>query len=305
MFSPRTLVYLQAMPRAGIVTVVGKPNAGKSTLLNRIVGEKLSIVSPKPQSTRDRVVGIRTVGDTQMIILDTPGLLDPKYPLQESMRGTALAALRDADVVVYLVDPAEGAPADLAQVARLEQRPRAPIVTVINKTDLLDGTTRDALQAQYPDATFVAARTGEGVDALLARVEAMLPESPFLYPDDEISTQTMRFFAGELVRETALEQLDDEVPYSVACEIEEFRESQSPVYIRAVLHVERESQKRILIGARGQRVRAIGADARRKIEAFVGTPVYLDLWVKVLPNWRRNATALRRLGYQLPEDRSS
>ena len=124
----------------------------------------------------------------------------------------------------------------------------------------------------------------------------MLPESPFLYPEDEISTQTVRFFVGELVRETALEQLEDEVPYSVACEIEEFRESQSPVYIRAVLHVERDSQKRILIGAGGQRVRDIGRDARRKIEALVGSPVYLDLWVKVLPNWRRNPHALQRLG---------
>ena len=133
----------------------------------------------------------------------------------------------------------------------------------------------------------------------------MLPESPFLYPEDEISTQTVRFFVSELVRETALEQLDDEVPYSVACEIEEFRESQSPVYIRAVLHVERDSQKRILIGAGGQRVRTIGRAAREKIEAFIGSPVYLDLWVKVLPNWRRNPNALNRLGYKLPEDRSS
>jgi GTP-binding protein Era len=297
------------MPKAGIVTVVGKPNAGKSTLLNRIIGEKLSIVSPKPQSTRDRIVGIRTVDDVQMILLDTPGLLNPRYPLQEAMRGTALAALNDADVVLYLADGMDGPPPPLVDVARLEHPPRAPVVLAINKIDLLgDGAQRD-LRERYPDALMLAATTGAGVDELLARVGAMLPDSPFLYPDDEISTQTVRFFVSELVRETALEQLDDEVPYSVACEIEEFRESQSPVYIRAVLHVERDSQKRILIGAGGQRIRAIGGAARKKVEALVGAAVYLDLWVKVLPNWRRNAHSLHRLGYKLPlpprEDRSS
>lgn len=293
------------MPKAGIITVVGKPNAGKSTLLNRIVGEKLSIVSPKPQSTRDRVVGIRTADDAQMIILDTPGLLNPRYPLQQAMRGTALAALDEADVVLYLVDGTEGPPHPLDEVAQLERPVRAPIVLAINKVDLVGGGQQDDLRERHPAAQFISATTGTGVDDLLARLRALLPESPFLYPEDEISTQTVRFFVSELVRETALEQLDDEVPYSVACEIEEFRESQLPVYIRAVLHVERDSQKAILIGAGGQRVRTIGREARRKIEALVGSAVYLDLWVKVLPNWRRNPHSLHRLGYKLPEDRSS
>ncbi len=293
------------MPRAGIVTVAGKPNAGKSTLLNRIVGEKLSIVSPKPQSTRDRVVGIRTADDVQMIVLDTPGLLNPRYPLQAAMRGTALTALMDADVVLYVVDASEDrAPAPLDEVAQLEQPLRAPVVLALNKLDALHEADRRALHERYPDAALISAANGRGVDELLARLAGMLPESPFLYPDDEISTQTVRFFTAELIRETALEQLEDEVPYSIACEIEEFRESGSPVYIRAVLHVERDSQKRILIGAGGRRVRAIGQAARRKIEALVGAAVYLDLWVKVLPNWRRNAAALNRLGYTLPEDRS-
>jgi GTP-binding protein Era len=297
------------MPNAGIVTVVGKPNAGKSTLLNRIVGEKLSIVSPKPQSTRDRIVGIHTTDSVQMIILDTPGLLNPKYPLQEAMRGTALAALNEADVVLYLVDGTEGPPAPLADVAQLERPLRAPVVIAINKTDLIGDGNREDLVQRQADAAFISAATGDGVDALLVRLGAMLPESPFLYPEDEISTQTVRFFVSELVRETALEQLDDEVPYSVACEIEEFRETQSPVYIRAVLHVERDSQKQILIGAGGQRVKTIGRAAREKIEAFVGARVYLDLWVKVLPNWRRNVHSLHRFGYQVPpkshEGRSS
>src|SRR5919206_527778 len=217
------------MSRAGIVTVVGKPNVGKSTLLNRVVGQKLSIVSPKPQSTRDRIVGIRTVGDVQMVVLDTPGLLNPRYALQ-------------------------------------------------------------------------AAMTGEGVDALLDDAASRLPESPFLYPDDEISTQTLRFFAAELVRETALEQLEDEVPYSVACVVEEFREDRSPMYIRAVIYVERESQKRILIGHKGAQIREIGRVARQKIEELVGAPVYLDLWVKVLANWRRDVRSLKRFGYKVPEE---
>lgn len=293
------------MPRAGIVTVVGKPNAGKSTLLNRVVGEKLSIVSPKPQSTRDRIAGIRTRDDTQLILLDTPGLLNPRYALQEAMRRVALSTLAEADVVLYLVDGTSGPPPPLSFVARLEQPLRAPIVLAINKADLLSGPQRDALIELHPDTFVISATTGEGVESLLAHLGSMLPDSPFLYPDDEISTKTVRFFVSELIRETALEQLDDEVPYSVACEIEEFREAQSPVYIRAVLHVERESQKRILIGAGGQRIRDIGREARRKVEALIDAPVYLDLWVKVLANWRRNVHALHRFGYHLPEDRST
>ncbi len=290
------------MPRAGIVTVAGKPNAGKSTLLNRIVGEKLAIVSPKPQSTRDRIVGIHSAGDAQIVLLDTPGLLDPRYALQRSMRATALAALADADVILYLADAAAGDPEPLADLAGLQRPPRAPIVVALNKLDVVPAARRQALAARLPEASLVSAATGEGVDALVARLASLLPESPFLYPEDELSTQTVRFFTSELIRETAFEQLDDELPYGVACVIEEFREAQTPVYIRAVLHVERDSQKRILIGSGGRRIRAIGRDSRRKIETLVGSPVYLDLWVKVLPNWRRNPHALARLGYTIPED---
>ena len=293
------------MPRAGIVTVVGKPNAGKSTLLNRIVGEKLSIVSEKPQSTRDRVVGIRTADDVQMIILDTPGLLNPRYELQRAMRSTALRALKDADVVVYLADATERTPPSLAAAAELDTMPAAPVWTVLNKADLIRPVERDELLAALPDARFVSALSGEGVDALIADLGAALPVSPFLYPEDEISTASVRFFVAELVRETALEQLDEEVPYSLACEVEEFRETGSPMYIRTVLYLERESQKRILIGAGGQRIRDIGRAARAKVEAFVGAPVYLDLWVKVLPNWRKSDSAVRRFGYRLHDDPSS
>jgi GTP-binding protein Era len=288
------------MTRAGIVTVAGKPNVGKSTLLNRIVGQKLSIVSPKPQSTRDRVVGIHTTGDIQMVLLDTPGLLNPAYELQRVMRNTALRALRDADVILYLADATEGTPEPLATAAGLASPPKAQQIVVLNKADLLGDDARSRLVAE--GASLVSARTGEGVNELLERCGPLLPESQFLYPEDEVSTQHLRYFAAELVRETALEQLGDEVPYSVACEIEEFREGRAPVYVRAVLYVERDSQKAILIGAKGARIRSIGQAARKKVESLVGEAVYLDLWVKVLANWRKSASALARFGYHSNED---
>ena len=290
------------MPKAGIVTVVGKPNVGKSTLLNRIVGEKLSIISPKPQSTRDRVVGIRTTDDAQMVILDTPGLLNPRYPLQEAMRSTALRALDDADVILYVVDATEGVPPSLAEAAALQRAPSAPVVTVLNKSDKMSGN--DASQRTDQDFALVSALTGEGVAELMSEVEKRLPESPFLYPADEISTQPVRFFVAELVRETVLEQLHDEVPYSVAVQVEEYREDRSPLYIRAVIYVERDSQKAIIIGSKGAQIRRIGEAARAKIEAFTGTKVYLDLWVKVLANWRKNPGSLSRFGYQLATGKS-
>jgi GTP-binding protein Era len=293
------------MSRAGIVTVVGKPNAGKSTLLNRIVGEKLAIVSEKPQSTRDRVVGIRTTDDTQMVVLDTPGLLNPRYELHRAMRTTALRALGDADVIVYLADATDRVPPTLVEAAELTSPPSAPVILAMNKVDALRTAERDELRELLPDARFISALTGEGVDDLLTELRDALPESPFLYPEDEISTASVRFFVSELVRETALEQLDEEVPYSLACVVEEFREGSAPVYIRTVLYVERESQKRILIGSGGQRIRDIGRAARVKVERFVGAPVYLDLWVKVLPNWRKSDSALRRFGYRLHDDPSA
>jgi len=290
------------MKRAGIVAVAGKPNSGKSTMLNRIVGQKLSITSEKPQSTRDRIVGIRTTDDTQMVLLDTPGLLEPRYELQRVMRSTALNALTDADVVVYVTDATLGAPPSLEEAASITSSPSRPVITVLNKIDLLSADERHTLVAHAPDAIPFSALTGEGIDLLLAGIAERLPASPFLYPEDDVSTQTLRFFAAELIRETALEQLDEEVPYSVACEVEEFREDRSPVYIRATIYVERDSQKRILIGQKGARIREIGRAARAKIERLVGGAVYLDLWVKVLTNWRRDARALERFGYRMSQE---
>lgn len=293
------------MTRAGIVTVVGRPNAGKSTLLNRLVGEKLAITSPKPQSTRKRIVGILTRDDAQLVIHDTPGLLHPRYALHRAMRSEALAALEDADVIAYLVDGSRGPVEPLQEVARLDTPPHAPVVTVINKADLLATEVQRQLAEANPSAVFVSASTGEGVPDLVERLVSLLPESPFLYDSEDVSTQHLRFFVEELVRETALEQLEDEVPYSIACEVEEFREDRDPVYIRVVVFVERESQKHIVIGRDGERIRHIGTEARTKVENLLGQRVYLDLWVKVLDNWRRNERSLKRFGFVLPEDPST
>ena len=293
------------MPRAGFVTVVGKPNVGKSTLLNRIVGQKLSITSPKPQSTRDRVVGIYTADDSQMVILDTPGLLNPGYLLQQAMRATALRALEEADVIVYLADATEGNPPPLVEAAELTSAPRAPVITVLNKSDAIPANRMAQTVADAgSDVVSISALTGDGIPELMALIARKLPESPFLYPEDDISTQPVRFFAAELVRETVLEQLHDEVPYAVAVQVEEFREGSSPLYIRAVIYVERDSQKAIIIGSKGAQIRSIGEAARKKIEAFLGTRVYLDLWVKVLANWRKNPGSLSRFGYQLATGKS-
>jgi GTPase len=296
------------MPRAGIVAIAGRPNVGKSTLLNRILGQHLSITSPKPQSTRERIVGILSRDHpepAQLIFFDTPGLLEPHDDLQRTMRVAALAALGDADVIVYLVDGTVGPPEPLPAAAGLDSPPRAPILTALNKIDRLTPEQRRVLATDLPPLTFpISAVTGDGVDALLDTVVARLPESPFLYPADDISTQPLRFFAAELIRETALEQLREEIPHSLAVVIDEFRETGTPLYIRAVIYVERDSQKGILLGKKGSRIAEIGRAARIKIERLVEQSVYLDLWVKVLPNWRRDPDALRRLGYGTAERRA-
>jgi GTP-binding protein Era len=287
--------------RSGFVAVVGKPNVGKSTLLNRLIGQKLAITSPRAQSTRDRVTGILTFDDTQIVLVDTPGLLEPTVALQHVMRAAALQALRDADVILFLIDGTDRQPQTIDDLAGLSRAPAAPVVVARTKADLLTPEQRDEGLVVTPSALFVSSVSGEGIDDLRVRLRENLPEGAFLYPDDDVSTQHLRFFVAELVRETTLEQLDEEVPHAVACMIEEFREDRKPVYIRAVIYVERDSQKRIVIGHEGNRIREIGRAARLKIEELLSSPVYLDLWVKVLPNWRRDHAALRRLGYTLPE----
>jgi GTP-binding protein Era len=276
------------MTRCGTVVLAGRPNVGKSTLLNKLVGEHLAIVSPKPQSTRMPVVGLLTKDDTQYIFTDSPGLLEPEYQLHEAMRRAALRAIEDAELIAYLHPLGEYPAPPLASVARLERAPRAPILTIYTKADLAPARS---------DVLAVSALTGVGIDALLTALRARLPESPFHYDAEELATQPMRFFAAEFIREAAFELLHEELPYSVACEIDEFRESAEPVYIRAMLYVERDSQKGIVIGEGGRTIKALGAAARAKIEALLGQRVFLDLHVKVLPKWRRDEPALKRLGY--------
>jgi GTPase len=286
---------------AGHVALVGKPNAGKSTLLNRLLGLKLAITSPKPQSTRVSAVGIVSTDTCQMVLLDTPGLLDPSYTLQRSMLANALSSLRDADVAVLVHDATAGPPPTLESLVPAgTPLPRIQLVWA-NKADLLNTGNRAELAA-VPDLIVGSAETGDGVEQLLARIAERLPVSPFLYPADELSTQPVRFFASEAIRECALAILHEEVPYGIFVDIEEFRENKSPIYIRAVLYVERDSQKGIVLGAKGRTIREIGTAARALIEKLVESAVYLDLWVKVMPDWRKDAIALRRFGFHVPPE---
>ena len=279
------------MTRCGTVALAGRPNVGKSTLLNALVGQHLAIVAPKPQSTRMPVIGLLTRDDAQFIFTDSPGLLEPQYKLHEAMRAAALRAIADAEVIAYLHPLADFPAPPLMDVAKLARAPAAPIVTVYTKADL--ASPRAGVLA-------VSAVTGAGLDALLAALREHIPEGPFHYDPDELATQPMRFFAAEFIREAAFEQLHEELPYSVACEIDEFREGADPVYIRAVIYVERDSQKGIVIGEGGRAIKALGAAARAKIETLLGQRVFLDLHVKVLPKWRRHEPSLKRLGYAAP-----
>jgi len=282
------------MPKSGTVALAGRPNVGKSSLLNALVGEHLAIVSPKPQSTRLPVVGVLTREDMQIAFTDSPGLLEPEYALHEVMRRAALAALRDADVVAYLHPLPEYPAPPFITAARLERVPRAPVLTVYTKADLVLPSDRPTVP---PSDAVVSATSGEGLDRLIAALAGRLPDGPFAHDPEAISTQPLRFFAAEFVREAAFELLQDELPYSVTVEIDEFRESVAPVYIRATVYVERPSQKGIVIGDGGRAIKAIGTAARAKIEALVGARIFLDLHVKVLPRWRRDAPTLKRLGY--------
>jgi GTP-binding protein Era len=285
--------------RFATIALAGRPNAGKSSLLNALVGEPLAIVSPKPQSTRLPVVGLRTEGTVQLAFVDPPGLLDPAYLLQHAMLEAALTVLDRADAILYLHPATDGDPPPLASLLPPDHPPRRPILTLLTKIDLV-AAPPPAAAGRLP----ISARTGAGLDALLAwSAERALP-GPFRYPEDDLSTQPVRFFVTEFVREAAFEHLGDEVPYALAAEVDEFREGSNPVYIRVILYTERESQKAIVVGQGGRVIREIGSQARRRIEGFLGVPVYLDLWVKTLPRWRSRANMLRRLGFDTPPTRS-
>lgn len=279
--------------RTGHIALAGAPNVGKSSLLNRLIGAHLAIVSPKAQSTRLPVTGLHTDGETQYIFHDLPGLLDPEYLLHSCMRSAAQDTLRRVQVVVQL-HPAAHAPApDFWPATGLPAPLPVPVLRVYTKADLLPPSARDGIR----DGLLVSATTGEGIPELLAAIRPHLPAGEFEFDPDDIGTQPLRFFATEYVREAAFQHLQDEVPYGVAAEVEEFREHTRPVYIRVTLLVERDSQKGIVIGRGGRTLKAIGQQARERLEALLGEPVYLDCWVKVSPNWRRDPGALSRLGF--------
>jgi GTP-binding protein Era len=286
------------MPRTGHIALAGAPNVGKSSLLNAIVGQHLAIVSPRPQATRLPVTGLRTESDTQYVFHDLPGLLDPAYLMQARMRDAALQALERMDVILHL-HPAPDAPAPPFQrLAGLSSSPAAPVLTVYTKGDLVSVSRRKELTRE---GLVASAERGEGIDGLLDRIRPLLPEGAFQYDPDDVGTQQLRFFVVEYLREAAFQLLEEELPYSFTAEVEEFREAERPVYIRVTLFVERESQKGMVVGRGGQTIRALGAHARARLEELIGSPVYLDTWVKVLPNWRRNPVALTRFGFPEPK----
>ena len=293
--------------RAGFCALVGLPNVGKSTLLNALVGARLSIVTRKAQTTRKRLRGIYSDDRGQIVFIDTPGLLDPRYALQAGMREEAEAAILDpdTDVLVYVVDC--GFERSLEAARSFERPESAEAILCLNKIDRADpedveAWRRDFLDAGWSRVVLTRADRGTGVDELRDAVLERMPESPPLYPPEELSTATVRELAAEVVREACFELLDEEVPYSVAVQVEEFREDEDPLYIGATVHVERESQKGIVIGRSGRMIREIGSRARPRIEELVGRQVYLDLWVKVLENWKKRPGALARLGLPRPKE---
>jgi GTP-binding protein Era len=288
------------MTRCGHVGLAGVPNVGKSSLLNRLVGTHLAIVSPKAQATRLPVVGLRTEGEAQLVLHDLPGLLEPAYLMQERMRHLAEQALPRMDVILHLHPAPDLQVPDFLALARLPAPPRAVVLTVLTKADQLTPAGRDRLPA---DALLVSSSTGEGIPALLRRVVALLPERPFEFDPDDVGTQPLRFFVVEYLREAAFELLDEELPYSITAEVEEFREQDRPVYIRVTLFVERDSQKGIVIGRGAEMLKRIGGHARARLEQLLGEAVYLDTRVKVLPKWRRNPAALARFGFPEVEER--
>jgi GTP-binding protein Era len=290
--------------KCGYVALCGAPNVGKSTLLNRLVADKVAITSPKPQTTRHRLLGVVNHPRAQILFLDAPGLMDPKGLLNETLVRAALSALNDADVVIWIVTPQEPEAQReviLSHLRRLTQ----PLLIAINKIDTVSKPELLPLIERYhslkPDAPVVpiAALLGDGLTNLLSEIIDRLPAGPPLYPSDLLTDQTERFLAAEFIRERVFHHTSQEIPYAAAVKIEEFDEAARPrlIRIRAVIFVERDSQKAIIIGKKGSMLKTIGQEARQEMEKLLDCKVFLELWVKVWKNWRKDPRALRELGY--------
>jgi GTP-binding protein Era len=291
--------------KSGFISVLGRPNVGKSTLFNRLLGDKIAIVAEKPQTTRNRILGIKNVEGGQLIFLDTPGIHPGRSELNQRMVRTAIASGRDAEVILFLIEAtAPRVERDREVIEPLRGSSGIPFL-VINKIDLVKRKNLLPVMDRYQTLTSfkeilpVSAMTGEGIDILLDEILKVLPESPPYYPEDIVTDQTERFWVSEIIREKVIRQSYQEIPYSTAITIETFKEhtEKNLMVIKGTIHVERDSQKRILIGKGGQKLRKIGEAARKEVEGLLGTRVFLELWVSVEKNWTQDPRALNRLGY--------
>jgi len=294
------------MHRAGFVNIVGNPNVGKSTLMNALVGERISIITSKAQTTRHRIMGIVNGEDFQIVYSDTPGVLKPNYKLQESMLGFSNSALTDADILLYVTDVLDSAEKNaffLEKVQRMQDTTK--IILIVNKIDLIDQEKLEALvdfwHKELPKAEIfpISALEKFNIETLFNHIKDLLPESPPFFDKDALTDKSERFFVTEIIREKILMNYDKEIPYSVEVAVEEFKEEGNLLRISAVIFCERDSQKGILIGKQGAALRTVGTQARKDIEAFFDKKVFLQLFVKVEKDWRNRERKLRNFGYQL------
>ena len=292
------------MHKSGFVNIIGNPNVGKSTLMNALVGEKLSIITSKAQTTRHRIMGIVSSEDFQIVYSDTPGILKPSYKLQESMMKFVTGAVADADVILYVTDTVERGERSAEIIDRIRQS-GVPAIVVINKIDLTTPEALEALvdkwQGELPEARIVPASAKEdfNIEGLFKTILDLLPEGPAFYPKDTLTDKTLRFFASEIIREKILRFYDKEIPYCCEIEIESYKEEPAIDRIAATIYVARDSQKGILIGHKGEKLKRVGQAAREDMEQFLGKKVFLQLFVKVNDDWRNNERQLRRFGYEL------
>jgi GTPase len=285
--------------RSGVVPIIGRPNVGKSTLLNRLVGEKIAIVSPKPQTTWSRITGVRTLPSAQILFVDTPGIHDVPSKLNRAMLAAAKGALHDADVILHMVEASDPFPDGEKLLDELLQGITTPVILAINKIDRAGGdlVVEQPLPFPYTKVVRISALVGTGVDLLTDEIIALLPPGPPYYPQEAVTDQTERFMAREIIREKIFLLTRQEIPYSCAVVVEEFKEREDGmILIRAAINVEKESQKGILIGKGGKKLKEIGSQARMEIEQLLGARVYLDLWVRVAKDWTKKDHALREFG---------